>query len=54
MQPKKLSILIILLTLSSLGAMAQNNFLPYSQFGLGEIDEGFGIVCVGVGSGHWP
>ena len=49
MQPKKLSILIILLTLSSLGAMAQNNFLPYSQFGLGEIDEGFYNRTTGLG-----
>jgi hypothetical protein len=37
----RLSILISLLTLASLGVMAQNNFRPYSQFGLGEIDEGF-------------
>ena len=38
---KKLSIIITLLTVTSLGVMAQNNFLPYSQFGLGEIDNGF-------------
>jgi len=38
---KKLSILITLLTVVSLGVMAQNNFLPYSQFGFGELDNSF-------------
>lgn len=37
----RLSILITLLTVASLGVMAQNNFLPYSQFGFGELDNGF-------------
>ncbi len=37
----KLSILITLLTVSSLGVMAQNNFSPYSQMGIGDIDNGF-------------
>lgn len=38
---KRLSILITLLTVTTLGVMAQNNFLPYSQFGFGELDNGF-------------
>ena len=51
---KPLSILITLLTLTSLGVMAQNNFQPYSQFGLGEIDDGFynrtsGMAETGIG-----
>jgi len=49
MQPTKLSILITLLTLTSLGVMAQNNFQPYSQFGLGEIDDGFYNRTTGLG-----
>jgi hypothetical protein len=38
---KKLSIFITLLSISSLGAMAQNNFSPYSQLGLGDLEDGF-------------
>jgi hypothetical protein len=47
--PKKLSIIFTLLTLTSLGVMAQNNFQPYSQFGLGEIDDGFYNRTSGMG-----
>lgn len=54
MMPKKLSIIFTLLTLTSLGVMAQNNFQPYSQFGFGEIDDGFynrtsGLAETGIG-----
>jgi len=38
---KRLLVIITLLTITSLGVMAQNNFQPYAQFGLGEIDNGF-------------
>lgn len=37
----KISIFITLLTISSLGAMAQNNFSPYSQMGLGDLDDNY-------------
>jgi hypothetical protein len=37
----KFSIFLTLLTITSLGAMAQNNFLPYSQFGIGDLDDGY-------------
>lgn len=37
----RFSIVITLLTVASLGVMAQNNFQPYSQFGFGEVDNGF-------------
>jgi hypothetical protein len=38
----------------SLGVMAQNNFLPYSQFGIGEVEDGFynrtsGLANTGIG-----
>ena len=35
------TILIALLSLSTLGAMAQGNFSPYSQMGLGDLEDGF-------------
>ena len=37
----KRSILLYLLTATSLGAMAQGNFSPYSQMGIGDIEDGF-------------
>src|SRR6202000_993191 len=37
----KRPILFSLLSVMSLGAMAQNNFSPYSQLGLGDIDGDF-------------
>lgn len=37
----KLTIFITLLSISSLGAMAQNNFSPYSQMGIGDLEDGF-------------
>src|SRR5258708_1041070 len=38
---KKLSIFITLLSVTSLGAMAQGNFSPYSQLGIGDLEDGF-------------
>lgn len=46
---KKLPILLTLLTVTSLGAMAQNNFRPYSQMGIGELDDGFYNRTSGLG-----
>src|ERR1700753_3844454 len=37
----KRSFLIYLLTAMSLGAMAQGNFSPYSQMGIGDLEDGF-------------
>ena len=37
----KVSILITLLSVVSFGAMAQGNFSPYSQLGLGDLEDGF-------------
>jgi hypothetical protein len=45
----KLSILITLLTATSFGAIAQNNFSPYSQMGIGDIDQGFYNRTTGMG-----
>src|SRR5271170_1650763 len=45
----KLSILITLLTATSLGAIAQNNFSPYSQMGIGDLEEGFYNRTTGMG-----
>lgn len=42
MAPTRIKIsLLLLLTVTSLGVMAQNNFQPYSQFGIGEVDDNF-------------
>jgi hypothetical protein len=43
MQPSliKRSFLLYLLTAMSLGAMAQGNFSPYSQMGIGDLEDGF-------------
>lgn len=38
---KKLSVFITLLSITSLGAMAQNNASPYSQLGIGDLEDGF-------------
>src|ERR1700744_3412646 len=46
----KLSILISLLTITSLGAMAQGNFSPYSQMGLGDVEDGFYNRTTGLGN----
>lgn len=46
----KLSILISLLTITSLGAMAQGNFSPYSQMGLGDIEDGYYNRTTGLGN----
>src|SRR5580693_4955115 len=35
------SILLALLTIVSVRMMAQNNDVPYSQFGLGDLDDGY-------------
>jgi hypothetical protein len=45
----KLSILITLLTATSLGAIAQNNYSPYSQMGIGDLDQGFYNRTTGMG-----
>src|SRR5258708_36719304 len=37
----KLSILLSLFTVTSIGVMAQNNFSPYSQMGIGDVEDGF-------------
>jgi hypothetical protein len=37
----KTLILLSLLTVTSLGVMAQNNFSPYSQMGIGDVEDGF-------------
>ena len=37
----KISLLLSLLTVTSIGVMAQNNFSPYSQMGIGDIEDGF-------------
>lgn len=37
----KRSIFILLLTITSLGTMAQGNFSPYSQMGIGDLEDGF-------------
>ncbi len=37
----KRSILLSLLTIMSFGVMAQNNFSPYSQLGLGDLEDGY-------------
>ncbi len=43
MQPSQIkrSFLLYLLTAMSLGAMAQGNFSPYSQMGIGDLEDGF-------------
>src|ERR1700744_6718764 len=46
----KLSILISLLTITSLGAMAQGNFSPYSQVGLGDVEDVFYNRTAGLGN----
>ncbi len=46
----KRSILIYLLTATSLGALAQGNFSPYSQFGLGDIEDGYYNRTTGMGN----
>src|SRR5260221_14148077 len=35
------SILLYLLTAMSLGTMAQGNYAPYSQMGIGDLEDGF-------------
>ena len=37
----KISLLLSLLTVTSIGVMAQNNFSPYSQMGIGDVEDGF-------------
>src|SRR6201996_281325 len=37
----KLSILLAVLSITSLGAMAQNNNQPYSQMGIGDLEDGY-------------
>jgi hypothetical protein len=37
----KLTILLTLLSVSTLGVMAQGNFSPYSQMGIGDLEDGF-------------
>ena len=37
----KFSIFLSLLLVTSLGVMAQNNFSPYSQMGIGDLEDGF-------------
>jgi len=46
----KRSVVIYLLTLISLGGMAQGNFSPYSQMGLGDIEDGFYNRTTGLGN----
>jgi len=50
----KISLLLSLLTVTSIGVMAQNNFSPYSQMGIGDIEDGFynrtsGLANTGIG-----
>jgi hypothetical protein len=45
----KLPIFIALLSFTSLGAIAQNNFQPYSQMGIGDIDNSFYNRTTGLG-----
>lgn len=46
----KLSILLSLLMVTSLGVMAQNNFSPYSQMGIGDVEDGFYNRTTGLGN----
>jgi hypothetical protein len=46
----KYSILVTMLTVTSFGAIAQNNFLPYSQFGIGELEDGYYNRTTGLGN----
>jgi hypothetical protein len=46
----KISLLLSLLTVTSLGVMAQNNFSPYSQFGIGDVEDGFYNRTTGLGN----
>ncbi|HVS98617.1 MAG TPA: hypothetical protein VHE54_19125, partial [Puia sp.] len=45
----KIKFLITLLTVTSLGVTAQNNYQPYSQMGIGQIEEGFYNRTSGLG-----
>lgn len=50
----KISLLLSLLTVTSIGVMAQNNFSPYSQMGIGDVEDGFynrtsGLANTGIG-----
>ncbi|HLZ86209.1 MAG TPA: hypothetical protein VKQ52_03165 [Puia sp.] len=46
----KALILLSLLTVTSLGVMAQNNFSPYSQMGIGDVEDGFYNRTTGLGN----
>jgi hypothetical protein len=46
----KLSIVLSLLMVTSLGVMAQNNFSPYSQMGIGDVEDGFYNRTTGLGN----
>lgn len=46
----KISLLLSLLTVTSAGVMAQNNFQPYSQMGIGDIEDGFYNRTSGLGN----
>ncbi|WP_188929343.1 hypothetical protein [Puia dinghuensis] len=46
----KVLALFSLLTVTSLGVMAQNNFSPYSQMGIGDVEDGFYNRTTGLGN----
>jgi hypothetical protein len=46
----KISLFISLLVVSSLGAMAQGNFSPYSQLGIGDVEDGYYNRTSGMGN----
>jgi hypothetical protein len=46
----RILILFSLLTVTSLGVMAQNNFSPYSQMGIGDVEDGFYNRTTGLGN----
>ncbi|GGA89619.1 hypothetical protein GCM10011511_11060 [Puia dinghuensis] len=52
MIPNRMKVLALfsLLTVTSLGVMAQNNFSPYSQMGIGDVEDGFYNRTTGLGN----
>jgi len=49
MNQSKIICFLTLLSVTSLGVMAQNNFQPYSQMGIGQLDEGYYNRTSGLG-----
>src|ERR1700742_4300019 len=53
MAPTRIKISLLLsslLLVTSLGVMAQNNFSPYSQMGIGDVEDGFYNRTTGLGN----